>query len=150
MSWTNKQRAMTMKAILNGILEPKKNYNFYLFVMTIEHEMEVSRIVEAMHRFFTLHVSSSPLPPKLKLQVNNCRRKSKNCSSFAYLDCLVVWKVLEEIDIRFVSIERTHRDIDEALSLTSKHFRQSKAMNFKSFIQGAPWIRRKKGLPQSS
>lgn len=60
-----------------GVQEHKRPDHVYLYTMTEEHETGANHIVEAVQWLFIDRVTSSPVPPKLFVQLYNGTRDTK-------------------------------------------------------------------------
>ena len=52
------------------------------------------------------------LPPKLRIQADNCGRENKNQYMFALCAALVAFKYFAEVHLSFLIVEYTHEDLD--------------------------------------
>jgi len=77
-------------------------------------------IIESLHRTLRAKSALKPLKGTLLLQVDNCTRENKNKFLFSYLEGLVAWGVLTELQESFLAITRTYSDIDQKFSCTSR------------------------------
>ena len=59
------------------------------------------------------------LPPKLGIQADNCGRENKNQYMFALCATLVAFKYFAEIQLSFLIVGHTHKDIDQKFSTIS-------------------------------
>ena len=130
---TKGQRGHALKVKLVGILEHARENVLRLLTVTEEHETGSNHIVEALHRFIQDRSSSSSVPPRLYIQLDNCTRENKNRYFFAYVECLISWKVFDEIEVGFLPIGHTHEDVDQAFRSTSNRLRQTNAITLSDF-----------------
>lgn len=72
--------------------------------------------------------SEGDLPNVLFVQLDNCTRENKNRFFMSYLQCLVHWKVFNEIVASFLPIGHTHEDVDQAFSSTSARLKTHNAV----------------------
>ena len=52
------------------------------------------------------------LPPKLRIQADNCSREKKNQYMFALCAALAAFKYFAEVQLSFLIVGHTHEDID--------------------------------------
>lgn len=125
---TKNMRGRALRVRLIGILEHGSEKKLHLFTMTEEFQTGANHIIECVHRFIQERVRSGPLPPTLYVQLDNCSRENKNRYFFAFLECLVAWKVFEEVHASFLPVGHTHSDIDQSFSCTSRRLRTNDAI----------------------
>lgn len=98
---TKDDRGDSLKVRLEGSLDHGKPNNLFLFTMTEEHETGASQVVAAVHRFISHRSRSKPLPPTFSIRVDNCPQENKNRYMFAFLECLLHWRVSHHIGLAF-------------------------------------------------
>ena len=56
------------------------------------------------------------MPPKLRIEIDNCGRENKNQYMFALCAALVAFKYFVEVHLSFFIVGHTHEDIDQKFS----------------------------------
>lgn len=125
---TKDDRGHTIKVRLIGLLEHNQQNRLRLFTLTEEYPTGANHIIETLHRYLSERVHQSVLPRTLYIQVDNCTKENKNRYFLSYLECLLRWKVFDEIEVGFLPVGHTHEDIDQAFSRTSDRLRCNDAV----------------------
>ncbi len=125
---TKDVRGNALKVRLIGILQHGSPNKLRLYTMTEEQQTGANHIVEALHRFLNDLATASKIPSYLHIQADNCVRENKNRFIFGYLESLIAWNVVDEIEMSFLPIGHTHEDIDQSFSATSNALRENNAI----------------------
>lgn len=59
------------------------------------------------------------LPRNILTQLDNCSGERKNRYLLAYMEAFVHWGVFDEIEVEFLPVGHTQRDIDQSFSTAS-------------------------------
>ena len=122
---TKGERGHAMKVRLIGVLRHAVPNQLHLFTMTEEFPTGANHIIEAIHRVLTTVQENQSLPKQLYIQLDNCSKENKNRFLFSYLECLVAWRLFDEIIVGFLPVGHTHEDIDQSFSATSSRLKSA-------------------------
>jgi hypothetical protein len=71
-------------------------------------------------------VGAKPLPKKLFLQMDNCVKDNMNWHLLVFLSLSIAKGVFEKVQLEFLVINHTHKDIDGSFGYVSKKIKGTK------------------------
>ncbi len=125
---TKDDRGHSLKVRLIGLLEHNQKNQLSLFTLTEEYPTGANHVIETVHRFLSERVNQSTLPRTFYIQVDNCTKENKNRFLFSYIECLIRWRLFDEVVVSFLPVGHTHEDIDQTFSRTSDRLRCNDAI----------------------
>jgi hypothetical protein len=75
------------------------------------------------------------LPPTLQIQVDNITRENMNIYMFALCAALVGLGYFQEVQLCFLIVEYTHKDIDQRFSIISNTLKRTNIDSLKELLQ---------------
>jgi len=88
----------------------------YAFTMTDHESQGHNSTIQVLHSLLLEIGKTGPIPPMLKLQLDNTTKQNKGQYLFAYLSLLVEYGIFEGIEVSYLPVGHTHEDIDQFFS----------------------------------
>ena len=101
------------------------------------HKHDSNQVVTSiMHVLQDVHNRrGNILPPKLRIQADNCGRENKNQYMFALCAALVAFKYFAEVHLSFLIMGHTHKDIDQKFSTISRTLKSKDIDSLKELLE---------------
>ena len=91
----------------------------YAFTITDHEQQGHNSTIQVLHYILSDLASRGPLPPILKLQLDNTTKQNKGQYLFGFLSLLVECGVFKSIEVSYLPVGHTHEDIDQFFSRVS-------------------------------
>jgi hypothetical protein len=92
-------------------------------------------ITTVMHVIADVKRRKGTLPPTLRIQADNCTRENKNVYMFALCAALVGLGYFQEVQLCFLIVGHTHKDIDQHFSIISNTLKRTNIDSLKELLQ---------------
>lgn len=98
------------------LLDHGKLKNLNLYMMTEEHDSGAVHVIKAVRRFMNQRVYSFLLSDTLFVYFHNCTKENKIWNMFVFLEGLLLWDILNNVEFGFLPFDHTHEEVDRAFS----------------------------------
>lgn len=88
-----------------------------------------NHIVEVWQRYLDNPLCRKRTPHNLLVQVDNCNREYKNRYFFAHVEVFTRWNLSGTVQVSFLPLLQSHRNIDQAISKASETLRSANAVS---------------------
>lgn len=105
---------------ITGLLDHTNSYMKLYVCPSKSFAHGANKPMTIVYQHLTYLAAKGPLPPTLRIQLDNCYRENKNRYMLAFLAHLVQLRVFKEIILSFLVVGHTHEDIDQRFSVFSK------------------------------
>lgn len=122
------QNGHALKVNLTRVLDHRLRNMLYLFTITERDETGASYDIDAIDPFINHESKASPLPSTLYVKLDNCSRENKNWFLFAYIENLVAWSIMDEIEVAILPVGHTNEAIEQAFRKTAEYLRSHDAV----------------------
>jgi hypothetical protein len=84
------------------------------------------------------NLGMKPFPRMLLLQMINCVKDNKNHHLFAFFSLLIAQRVFDEVQLGFLVVQHTHKDIDGSFGYLSKKLKENIINKFDASVHDIP------------
>jgi hypothetical protein len=110
-----------MKTNLTGILAHGRKPSVFVHSWYPYFPHDSNSVVSSIMKVLRdLEETGQGLPPRLRIQADNCARENKNKYILTLLALLVKFGYFEEVEMGFMIVGHTHTDVDALFSIFSK------------------------------
>ncbi|GBG69412.1 hypothetical protein CBR_g4107 [Chara braunii] len=110
-----------MKTNLTGIVAHGKTPSLFVHTWFPYLSHGSNSVVNSITKVLRdVQAREGELPPKLRVQADNCGGQNKNKYVFAFMAMLVKFRIFEVVEMGFMIVGHTHTDIDAKFSLFAK------------------------------
>jgi len=124
-----------MRTNLTAIMVHRKPRKIYVNTWFPYFRHDSNAVVSAIAKVLRdMQAAGETLPPRLRVQADNCWRENKNRFVFVFLALLVKYNIFTEVEIGFMLVGHTHCDVDATFSIFSRKLNQEDAFTMEELF----------------